>query len=221
LYLWALVIYGHFWFSTDMSFYDWESSKLAVVDTEGNGQPLADLVEIAIVHVDSGQIVGKQSWLIKPKEPVTSRAYGLHGISNAELENQPTWEHIENEILEAMRGRIFVAHNAGTDLSVLKKKMPGWSPDAVIDTLRISRQLRPERTSHSLSALIDAYGIESEIQAEVSGGPHRALYDAYATAILLLKLRLKSDGSIISLSDVIRPTGSVESTRESPQLGLF
>src|SRR5690606_25990721 len=84
-----------------------------------------------------------------------------------------------------LRGRTFVAHNAGFDWRFVHGEMlaaAGDLPDAGrLCTVRLARLLLPRLRSHGLDALTAHYRIPIE-------GRHRALGDALATARLLLHL---------------------------------
>ncbi|WP_051944367.1 PolC-type DNA polymerase III domain-containing protein [Streptacidiphilus rugosus] len=55
----------------------------------------------------------------------------------------------------------------------------------MIDTLKLSRHLYGKATRHNLDALIEHTGIDT---SGIPGQRHRALFDAHATALLLVQL---------------------------------
>ena len=63
-----------------------------------------------------------------------------------------------------------------------------------IDTLKLSRAAWPDAPSHALEDLVPALGLAPAVAALCPGrGPHDALYDAWACAVLLVHL-LSSPG---------------------------
>jgi DNA polymerase III epsilon subunit-like protein len=68
---------------------DWANVRYAVVDVEGNGQQLPDLVELGVVHIVDGQVGEPQSWLVKPAWRISPFATRIHGISNDDVANSP------------------------------------------------------------------------------------------------------------------------------------
>ncbi|WP_432586815.1 3'-5' exonuclease [Streptomyces sp. HD1123-B1] len=160
---------------------------LFVVDVEGNGSNPPDLVEVAALPVRDGapDTSTAGAWLIRPPRPVTPRAAGIHGLSNDLLAQSPAWVEIAAQV-HGMLGTAWIcAHNAHTDYRVLRAHLPTWKPAGVLDTLRLARATFPTLSSYSLDALI------SHVQPDLTMAPaqrHRATYDAYATAQLLLAM---------------------------------
>ncbi|WP_326606504.1 exonuclease domain-containing protein [Streptomyces sp. NBC_01800] len=63
--------------------------------------------------------------------------------------------------------------------------LPKWAPAGVIDTLRLAKATYANLPSYGLDALIE------HVQPDLSAAParrHRATYDAYATAQLLVAM---------------------------------
>jgi DNA polymerase III epsilon subunit-like protein len=79
-----------------------------------------------------------------------------------------------------------VAHNAHVDMDVLTRKLTGWQPSEVFDTLRIARRLLPGRASYRLSVLTSAFYLADGLPSGLS--PHRAEYDALVAARLFVKM---------------------------------
>ncbi|WP_030570271.1 3'-5' exonuclease [Streptomyces aureocirculatus] len=169
-----------------MNFTTWP--PLLVVDVEGNGGNPPDLVEIAALPVRDGRADTSTAgwWLTKPHHPVTAFATNkIHGLSNDRLANQPHWEEIA-ETVHAFLGTSWIcAHHAHVDYSVLSRHLPQWQPAGVLDTLRLAKTLYPNLRHRSLDALIQH--VKPDLAA-APGQRHRATFDAYATAQLLLTM---------------------------------
>lgn len=168
-----------------MDFRTWP--LLLVVDTEGNGAQPPDLVEVAAVPVREGRLDqdAARAWLIRPPKPVTAAATRVHGLSNAGLVSAPSWETVADQVRTTLGSAWIAAHNAHTDHRVLAAHLPGWSPDGVIDTLRLARTVHPGLRSYTLDHLIQHFqpGL-----ADAPAQRHRAGYDAYAAGQLLLAM---------------------------------
>ncbi|MFD9073530.1 3'-5' exonuclease [Streptomyces lasiicapitis] len=168
-----------------MDFSSWP--PLLVVDVEGNGCNPPDLVEVAALPVRGGHPDTSTAgwWLTRPRRPVTSFAAGVHGLTNERLEQEPGWEEIAEKV-HAFLGTAWVcAHNAHVDYKVLSAHLPQWQPAGVLDTLRLARTTYPGLAKYSLDALI------THVQLDLSTAPaqrHRATFDAYATAQLLIAM---------------------------------
>jgi exodeoxyribonuclease X len=104
----------------------WTASDYAVVDVEGNGQQPPDLVEISIVAIENGTIGQPKNWLVRPPRPITPMARRFHKVTDDEIADAPTVAGIDTELRAALGGMVFVAHNAGVDLGVVSREMPGF-----------------------------------------------------------------------------------------------
>jgi DNA polymerase III epsilon subunit-like protein len=165
-----------------------EGQRRVVVDVEGNGQQPAEIVELAVVTIDGGMLSHPQSWLVKPDRPITALVTRkVHGISNADVADAPPFIAIRDQVQALLADAWLVAHNAHIEVDILAPQLPGWSPCGVLDTLRLARALWPGRASYGLDALIEQERLDLSPVAATSRR-HRAAYDAYATALLLLRL---------------------------------
>lgn len=173
-----------------MNFSSWPD--LLVVDVEGNGTNPPDLVEVAALPVRDGQLDKSTAgaWLTKPSRPVTPFAARVHGLTNQVLADKPGWEEIEGAVHELLGTAWIAAHNAHVDYRVLSAHLPRWQPAGVIDTLRLAKATYPDLPKYSLDALIE------HTTPDLSQAPaqrHRATYDAYATAQLLITMADRYD----------------------------
>lgn len=161
--------------------------RLLVVDVEGNGANPPDLIEIAVVPIDGGRVRPEQTkaTLVRPPQPITRFATGVHHLTNQDVANSPTWESIAADVQAYLDGAWIAAHNAGVEYSVLTRHLPTWQPAGVIDTLRLARAALPDAPGHGLDALLTHTVLDV---STVSGRRHRAAYDAHVTALLLLAL---------------------------------
>ncbi|GAQ58041.1 3'-5' exonuclease [Streptomyces acidiscabies] len=168
-----------------MNFGSWP--RLLVVDVEGNGTNPPDLVEVAALPIDNGHPdkATARAWLTRPQRPVTSFATRVHGLTNQDLADQPAWAEIAGTVQEFLGTAWICAHNAHIDHRVLAAHLPGWEPTGVLDTLRLARVTLPGLPGYSLDALIKA--VQPDLR-EAPAQRHRATYDAYATAQILITL---------------------------------
>ncbi|MER6178556.1 3'-5' exonuclease [Streptosporangium sp. NPDC001681] len=168
-----------------MNFGTWP--RLLVVDVEGNGATPPDLVEVATIPITAGRPVPQSahSTLIRPPRPITAFATRIHHITNHDVDSAPRWESIARAVQANLDGVWIAAHNAHVDYTVLRRHLPDWQPDGVIDTLRLARATLPDAPGHSLDALLAHTAI---CLSGISGQRHRAGFDAHATALLLVNL---------------------------------
>ncbi|WP_031487740.1 3'-5' exonuclease [Streptomyces bicolor] len=168
-----------------MIFRTWPA--LLVVDVEGNGTTPPDLVEVAALPIRDGRPdkTTAKAWLTRPNRPVTSFATRVHGLSNDDLADKPAWVEIAGQVHAFMSSAWICAHNAHTDYRVLSAHLPTWAPAGVLDTLRLAKATFPDLSKYSLDALIE------HVQPDLSEAPaqrHRATFDAFATAQLLIAM---------------------------------
>lgn len=168
-----------------MNFETWP--RLLVVDVEGNGASPPDLVELAALPIHNGapDTSTAGAWLIRPPVPVTSFAARVHKLTNQHLADRPPWEAVVGDVKSMLEGAWMCAHNASVEYRVLARHLPGWEPVGVVDTLRLARAVYKDAPKHNLDALIE------HVKPDLSAAPaqrHRATFDAYATALLLLDM---------------------------------
>ncbi|MEU1223873.1 3'-5' exonuclease [Streptomyces microflavus] len=168
-----------------MNFSSWPS--LLVVDVEGNGANPPDLVEVAALPVRDGRpdTSTAGAWLTRPKSPVTPFAARVHGLTNKRLQHEPGWEEIADTVHTLLGGSWICAHNAHVDYKVLSAHLPRWQPAGVLDTLRLAKATYPGLPKYGLDALIE------HVRLDLSAAPaqrHRATFDAYAAALLLIEM---------------------------------
>ncbi|MET9863100.1 exonuclease domain-containing protein [Streptomyces smyrnaeus] len=173
-----------------MNFSSWPS--LLVVDVEGNGTNPPDLVEVAALPVRGGRpdTSTAGAWLTKPRRPVTPFAARVHGLTNELLNAQPGWEEIAAQVHTLLGTSWVAAHNAHVDHRVLTAHLPRWQPAGVLDTLRLAKATYPGLPKYSLDALV------AHVEPDLTQAPaqrHRATFDAYATAQLLIAMAAHYD----------------------------
>lgn len=162
--------------------------SFAVVDVEttGGGPHRGHrMTEIAIVHVDRGEIVDEFTSLLNPGRSIPPIVTSLTGITARMVEGAPYFEHIADLVLERLEGRVFVAHNAQFDRGFVRAELIealGEAPPLTpLCTVQLARGLLPRLRRRNLDALTNHFGIRIQ-------GRHRAGGDAVATARVLLRL---------------------------------
>ncbi|MGD8162453.1 exodeoxyribonuclease X [Pantoea sp. FN0307] len=149
---------------------------LRVIDTETCGLQ-GGIVEIASVDVIDGQIVNPMSDLVRPDRPISRQAMAVHRISEAMVADKPPIE----ALISRYRGSAYyVAHNASFDRRMLPEMHGEW-----ICTMKLARQLWPGLT-YGNQALRQHLRLDVTPPADLHA--HRALYDCYVTAALLIRI---------------------------------
>ena len=112
-----------------MGFFDRAKQKVNTLDTAQNQEqfivldvettglnPNSDrIVEIALIEFTQGTVSKQFVSRFNPEGPMG--ATKIHGITDADVENSPKFVERSSEILEFIKSRPLVAHNAGFDLA--------------------------------------------------------------------------------------------------------
>ena len=161
--------------------------EFVVVDVETTGgSPYRGhrVTEVAAVRVSGGRIADTFCTLVNPERPIPAMITGLTGITQAMVADQPRFAQVADRVSDALRGSVFVAHNAAFDWRFVCHEMSMATGMTLsgrqLCTVRLARKLLPNLPSRSLDGLALYFGVEIESR-------HRALDDAVATARVLLR----------------------------------
>nr|WP_154324858.1 exodeoxyribonuclease X [Pantoea sp. 201603H] len=171
---------------------------LRVIDTETCGLQ-GGIVEIASVDVIDGEIVNPMSDLICPDRPISRQAMAVHRITEAMVAGKPTIE----QVIDRYHGSAYyVAHNASFDRRMLPEMHGEW-----ICTMTLARALWPGR-KYGNQALRESLQLEVTPPADLHA--HRALFDCYVTASLLIRIMQTSGWNAIQMSNRMQQRNSAE-----------
>lgn len=151
-----------------------------LLDLETTGAtPLRDrITEIALIRYRDGQEVERWQTLVNPQCQIPEFIQALTGIDMAMVQDAPTFEQVAKELLLRLDDAVLCAHNVRFDYGFLKaefKRIGIIFQRKVLCTVKLSRALYPEFTSHSLSALIQRYQLQCSQR-------HRAMGDVEVMA---------------------------------------
>ncbi len=155
----------------------------AAIDFETANQRPDSPCQLAVVVVESGQIIAERSWLIRPKRLYFSDlCIAVHGILPEQVADQPEWDQLWPEIWSMIDGRVLIAHNASFDLRVLCATLMTYEiacPEMEYGCTRlIARRTWPGRSGYGLKPTAERLGIEFR--------HHDALEDSRTCAKILL-----------------------------------
>jgi len=178
----------------------------SVVDVETTGsRPAAGdrITEVAVVVVGPrGRCETVLDSLVNPERPIPAAVTRVTRISDAMVRNRPVFAEIADDLLAAIAGRVFVAHNVQFDWRFLEAEVRR-ARDLRLDgprvcTVKLARRLLPGLKHRGLDAVSRYFGIEIEDR-------HRAGGDARATATVLLRLLgLAAEQGVKTLDDLGR-----------------
>jgi DNA polymerase-3 subunit epsilon len=177
-----------------------EQCRWAVVDVETTGVRAFRgdrIMEIAVVALDGTVLFHS---LVNPGIPVPNFVAGLTGITEHDVRHAPTFEAIVDDLLKALEGCVFVAHNARFDWAFVSTEIERATGLLLqgprVCTVRLARKLLPDLPRRNLDTVSYHFGIEIE-------GRHRATGDAVAAAKCLGKLlKLAQNNGAHTLNDL-------------------
>jgi DNA polymerase-3 subunit epsilon len=169
-----------------------------VLDLELTGlDPAADeIVSFATVTVAGGRIRLDDALhrVVRPHRMPGAETIRIHGLRRSDLAQAPHLDRVLDELLDALAGRVLVAHVAPIEEAFLRAALKPRGialRNPVVDTARLalglSRLRRAPTPPTGLSALARSHGLPVH-------RPHHADGDALTTAQLFLALATHLDG---------------------------
>lgn len=150
------------------------------LDTETTGLSFNEghkIVEIACIEtkdlIPTDNIFHK---LINPRRDMPESAFKVHGFTKEFLSNRETFDQIAEDLLNFIKGKKIIIHNANFDLGFLNGELSAIKKELinkvnVIDSLEVARNKFPG-TSNSLDALCRRFNIDLSRRTK-----HNALLD--------------------------------------------
>jgi len=205
---------------------DWRSVDIYMMDFEGS--PESGVVEYGVVHLREGEVIETTTALCQPEGPIGERDRQVHGLHGSQLEARKPFQEAYATFTSWRRQGVFAAHNQGAENLFLKRAwpmppdVPDWEKEATlcrtwgpwIDTLNLYRAVYPGLDSYSLSDLVRIFDLGDSLGALARSNcpperskPHCALYDALASALLLLRLGKEEGFAGMTLAWLIEYSG--------------
>jgi DNA polymerase III subunit epsilon len=168
--------------------------RQVVLDTETTGlEPELNhrIIEIGCVELINRRPTGRTFHrYLNPEREIDDGALAVHGISRTDLDGQPRFAEVAEELLAFLAGAELVIHNAAFDVAFLEAelaRLPGEPRQVsafcqVLDTLALARELHPGQRN-SLDALCKRYEVDNSAREL-----HGALLDARILADVYLAM---------------------------------
>ncbi len=164
--------------------------SFAVVDVETTGGRSENgdrITEIAVATVRGGKIIDVYETLVNPERPIPPFISQLTHISWPMVRDKAPFRGIAEDVLRALEGSIFVAHNANFDWRFVNSEVRRATGRELtgrrLCTVRMARRFLPQLRSRSLDWVAGHYNVEIP-----EGRRHRAGGDAIATALCLIAM---------------------------------
>jgi DNA polymerase III epsilon subunit-like protein len=185
-------------------------TRFWVIDVEGNGAQPPEIVEIAMVEVSALSVTNNhRHWYVRPEKPISPHVTAIHGLTDADVAQSPSIDDISDSILPWIEDIPIIGHNVKTEVDILQRSLPDWTPTVAIDTIKLARALRPGLKSYALGKLGAELGLEKAAEERSGGLHHHALFDATLTAMIFVELLLgipEAERSAVLLdADILNP----------------
>lgn len=154
-----------------------------ILDVETTGfSPRDDkIIEVGALKVKNGA-AASFSTLVNPGRRIPKKTTDVHGITDADVAEAPSFDQIAGDLLAFMEGLPVVGHNVMFDLRFLAWGLHDSGRDVpamrYVDTYRLSKKAFPGRASYALASLIQDHQLAPGEQE------HRSESDAQATLAL-------------------------------------
>ena len=139
------------------------------------------VIEFGAVLMYKGAIKDRKDFFVKPPIQLGENIKNLTHITEAQLAGARTFAECKDEILDYIKGRVLVAHNASFDYGFLNAELARLGlpklENQVIDTLDLAKSMFKSRKSYRLGNIARQYGVMYDEETA-----HRADYDAECLA---------------------------------------
>lgn len=176
--------------------YKYHKMNFVAIDFETANNAQSSACALGLVKVESGVIVERREWLIKPT-PFEMGFYQnkIHKIELMDLVDKPAFDEIWDELKPLLENQVVIAHNASFDFGVLNSVCSHYNIKPIKFTrmcsIALSRMAWHNERGYGLSTLV-----KSKLD-NYSFNHHDALADAEACAQLVLKVL-----NVLSLSSI-------------------
>lgn len=162
----------------------WRTQRIAAIDVETTGFDSENdrVIEVGIVEMCNGEVLDRYGQLVNPGIPIPGPVSRLTGIQQADVEDQPPFSHIAEEVRSRLEGRILVAYNLSFDRQFITSELGRcdleWPDEVTLDPLIFARALLPWLNKKKLADVANALGVDLR-------EAHRARDDAEAAGQVL------------------------------------
>jgi DNA polymerase-3 subunit epsilon len=214
---------------------NWKGQAVHVLDFEGTRR--TGVIEYGVVTLREGLLESTSTGLCRSREDIQPEDINVHGIDQAMIAVEVAFENQWNLFSQLRATGLLVAHHASVEGNLLKETWPyprltknlkqlSWGP--WIDTRRIYERLYKGLETYRLSSLIDRFALRKRLAklSQLYCPPQRrkthcALYDALASALLLMRLDEISDLNEATVEWLLEISVSNRKQRDDLRQGDF
>ncbi len=181
-----------------------ESGRVALdftaIDFETANSSSASACAVGLTRVRDGRVVATTGWLIQPP-PGHERFFelniGIHGITAADVGDAATWVDQLPALTEFIGDDVLVAHNAGFDMTVLRRACE--VTDAACPPYRYACSLQVSRKTYDLASY--RLPLVAAAAGFLDFAHHDASADALACAHIMIDAAARAGaGDVIELA---------------------
>lgn len=190
--------------------------SFVVIDFETANEKRSSACSIGYAIVEDNSIVETGHEFIKP-EPFYFDSFNvsIHGIDYEDVENAKNIVDVWNSLKDKFKDKIFVAHNASFDMSVLRNGFASFEKEypelKYVCSCKIAEKTIPNLINYKLTTLADKMNIEFN--------HHNAESDAMATALIMINI-LK-DNEVSSIEELLDKFGMIIGEIKSDSYNRF
>ncbi|MDO8959898.1 MAG: DNA polymerase III subunit epsilon [Rhodocyclaceae bacterium] len=178
--------------------------RQVMLDTETTGLEWRQgerVIEVGCVEMVSRKLTGRYfHCYLNPERAIGAGAQAVHGLTDEFLADKPKFADVADELLEFLHDAEVIIHNAPFDVGFLDNELElvGKAPlkaacDAITDTLKMARELRPGK-KNGLDALCSEFGVDNSNRQL-----HGALLDAELLAEVYLAMTRGQESLMMDL----------------------
>ncbi len=188
-----------------------------ILDTETTGlspEKGDRIIEIACIEIKDLIPTKKIFYkLLNPEREISEDAYKVHGFTYDRLKNEKKFEEVANELIEFIRNKKLIIHNAPFDIAFINSELkriqkPLIDNKFVVDSLEIARGKFPG-TSNSLDNLCKRFNIDISKRKR-----HNALLDCELLREVYINLVDQKEPTL-SLSEEVKKKDKIKNTSNS------
>lgn len=209
-------------------------TPIHVIDFEGSRQ--SGVVEYGIATVTGGRVTATDSRICAPVGTISDRDREQHGISEELARGEAPFGEDWELMVGLREAGPFCAHNVAVEAGLIQavwpcpKRVPNFAEPGLLeadwgpwlDTLQLYRRVYTGLESYKLQALIQLFELQTALdeQAKLLCPPRRqryhcALYDALASALLLIRLLGEKELESASLRWLMTQSAASAGKRQS------
>lgn len=150
-----------------------DGATCIAIDFETANSSRASPCSIGIAWIDDAKILRTAHRLICPRDlDFNGFNISIHGIHPEDVEDEPQFPEIWQELLQHVTGMTVLAHNASFDMSVLRATLDlyelPWPEFSYLCTVKIARETWPELPNHKLPTVSEHIGFPLKHHSSVS-----------------------------------------------------